>query len=328
MSGLFSQFGYKLESTWGTGVVVDTFPAMTSWSLSPTATRVQGAGIQTGVTGPLASQYAQATSGAVGSLALEVQTANILGLLKLIMGTTATSAQQAATAAYLHTFTLSSPLAVSATMQGGRPQRDGTVVPATVTGAKVTGAGFSISGSENLTMSLEVDGKAWESDTTALAASAGSIGSVFGFQTLTVKAGTYDSEAAVTGIRGMSLDIARPLDTEAYYAGAAGVKGEQLLNDLNTISGSLTVDYIDNETFEDLANSMSGTSLVFEFVGANIEDTYDQTFRITVPGAYFEPNQAQGVDGPSYLATDWSWSWKFDGTNTPKIEVINTETAI
>ena len=80
--------------------------------------------------------------------------------------------------------------------------------------------------------------------------------------------------------------------------------------------------------FEDLANSMSGTSLVFEFVGANIEDTYDQTFRITVPGAYFEPNQAQGVDGPSYLATDWAWSWKFDGTNTPTIEVINAETAI
>lgn len=325
-SGLNSQFGYKLESTYGTGVTVDQFPRVDTFSIMRTATRVQGSGIQSGALGPLGSLYSEATSGATATVELEAQTTDCLGLWKMIMGS-GTSAQQAATAAYLHTFTLADPVGLGVTVQGGRPLRGGTVVPATMTGGKVVRASFSASGTENLKASLEFDGQAWDNTTALAAASYAANNGVYTFPQLAVKMGTYASESAVNGVRGFTVDITRGMDTEAYYAGAGGVKAEPVLNELAAMSGTISADWLAKATFEDLAAGTSGTSLVLEWTGAEIESPYNHVFRITIPGATFD-SESQDVAGPQELTKDWPWEWKYDGANLPKIEVINAETAI
>ena len=326
-SGLGSQFGYSAnESAYGTAGTVSVFPAHTNVSLTPNNTRVQGEGIQSGVFGPLASQYAQATSAGIGTVEMEVQTKGMLGLFQLLMGAS-TSAQQAATAAYLHTFTLADPVGKYRTMQVGRPTRGGTVVPATLKGTKIPRASFSIGQSDNLRFSADLDAKSWDNTTTLAAASYLTGSTVFGFQTLAVKMGTFGSEAAVSGIRGVSWDIDRPMDVGDYTAGSAGLKSEPVINDRTNLSGSLSADWLAKATFEDAAATVAGTSLVLECVGAVIESTYSNTFRMTIPGVYFD-TAGQGVDGPAELVTDWPWSWKYDGTNMPKIEVISAETTV
>lgn len=326
-SGLGSQFSFSPnESSYGTTTTTTVFPRVTAGSLVRAATRVQGEGIQSGVFGPLGSQYAEATSAGTGTIDMEVQTKSMLGLFELLMGGSS-SAQQAATTAYLHTFTLADPVGKYRTMQVGRPTRGGTVVPATLAGCKIPRASFSIGQSENLMASFEVDGQSWDNTTSLAAASYTADSLVFGFQTLDVKMGTYASESSVSGVRGVNWDIDRPMDTEDYTAGSSGLKSEPVINDRTNLSGTLSVDWLAKATFEDLAAGMAGTSLVIECTGALIEDTYYDLFRMTVPGVYFESG-SQGVDGPAELVSDWNWVWRYDGTNMPVIEVVSTETSV
>lgn len=326
-SGMNSQGGYKLESTWGTGVVVDQFPRFDSITVERDATRVQGSGIQSGALGRLGSLYAEATSAAKATMELEAQTTDCLGLWKMIMGS-GSSAQQAATAAYLHTFTLADPVGLGATIQAGRPVRGGTVVPATMTGGKVTRASFTSSGTENLKVSIEWDGKAWDNAATSLAAASyAASNAVYGFAGLAFKMGTYGSESAVSGVRGVTVDISRPMDTEGYYANNGGVKVEQVINDFPDITGTVNADWLAKADFEDLAAGTSGTSIELTWTGAVIESPYSHVFQIKLPGATFTP-ASQGISGPAELNTDWAWEWKYDGTNLPAILVTNAETAI
>lgn len=327
-SGLGSSWGFIKESVYGTYVAPTKFLPHKSFTAAKAANRIQGEGLRNGSFGPLASHYAEATTAGTGSVTLEAQTRSMGQLFEALMGTSS-SAQQAATAAYLQTFTLADTLGKSLTVQGGVPKRGGTVLPQTITGCKVVGAEFACDANGGpVSSSFTFDARAY-TDTQSLAAVsyAADTQPPFHGGQLTVKKGAYASEASVSGVRGYTLSITRPHDTEDYTAGATGLKAEPVLNGWADISGSLTVDFLDEATFQDVAHATATTSLVIEHVGALIASTYYYTLRFVIPGAKFELS-TQGVDGVGELTNTWNFTWAYDGTNQPKIEYMTTDTAV
>lgn len=325
-SGLGSSLGVSAESTYGTYVAPARHYRFTSFTVEKVANRVQGEGIQSGSLGPLLSRYAQTTEAATAAFSMDVATTKFGLLLQTLMGTSVTPVQQAATAAYLQTHTLADPLGKFLTVQAGVPQRDGTVVPHTVTGAKVAGATFSAQVGELLKADFTLDGKQFATSQ-SLATPSYVSNDVFNGSQMTLKMGTYASETAVSGVRGVTISIDRPMDVADYTAGAAGLKAEPVLNGVTNITAQITADFLSKTTFQDIAHSGTSTSLVWEFLGATIASTYKYTFRITLPSVTFEP-ATQSVGGPGELSQTFNATWRYDGTNLPKIEYISTDTTV
>lgn len=329
-SGLGSSFGFSAESTWGTYVAPAKFIRHKSADLNKTATRVQGEGIQAGQYGMLLAQYQETVTGGTGSVAFDVQSKSMGVLLNTLMGGTVTPTQQAATAAYLQTHTLADPFGKSMSMQVGLPQRGGTVTPETLTGVKVSEMQFQCGVDTVLSATANFDAKAYENTTALASVSYPASTNVFHGGQMTVKLGTFGAEASVSGVKSVSCTISRPMDTSAYYAGAttAGTKSEPVLNGATTISGSFDVDFINTTDFLARARDNSNTSLVLTWQGPLIASTYYETFTITVPGIVFPSPEGFGVNDRGVLSKSFAWEWRYDGTNSPSIAVMSTDTTL
>ena len=144
---------------------------------------------------------------------------------------------------------------------------------------------------------------------------------------MALRMGTFGSETAVSGVRSVGVSISRPQDTEDYTAGQSGLKLEPVLSGWTDITATIEADWLNKTTFQDLAHSVSTTSLVWEFTGATIASTYVDTFRITLPSVTFEPG-TQGVSGPDSLTNTWNATWRFDGTNQPSIVTISADATL
>jgi hypothetical protein len=325
-SGLGSQVGFVAESTFGTFVAPTKFARARQYGVEKVATRQQGVGISTGQFGPLASQYVETTSGAAASLSLDIQNRGLGVLLNTLMGGTVTPTIQGAGPAYLASFPLTDTVGKSITMQVGVPTRAGTVVAHSLSGGKVTSAEFSCAVDGLLSGTFSIDGKTFSS-VQALATAAYTSTAVFHGAQMAVKMGAFGSEAAVSGVRSVNVKINRPHDTADYTAGSAGAKSEPVLNGLTEITAAIEADWLAKATFQDLAHGTTTTSLVIEWVGALLNATFFDTFRITLPSVTFEPG-TQDVNGPTELTNTWNATWRFDGTNAPKIETISADTTL
>lgn len=325
-SGLGSQVGIAPESTWGTYVAPTRFVRAQSYAVERVASRQQGSGISTGQYGPLASQYVETVVGAAGSLAFDVQNRGIGVLLNTLMGGTVTPTQAGTWSVYTATHTLADTYGKSLTMQVGAPYRAGSVIANTLTGGKVTSAEFSCAVDGLLQANLAIDGKTYTTSESLASASYTST-NVFKGSAMTLKLGTFNSEAAVAGVRSVSVAISRPHDTQDFTAGQSGAKLQQVLNGWADITATIEADWLDKATFQDLAHGATTTSLVWEFTGSTIASTYVDTFRITLPSVSFEPG-TQGVAGASELTNTWNATWRFDGTNQPSIVTISADSTL
>lgn len=323
-SGLGTQLGYVPESVYGTFLAPTKFLRAKSYSIERVASRQQGSGITTGQFGPLSAQYVETTNAATAAIAFDVQKNSLGVLLNVLMGGTVVPVIQAAGPAYLAAFPLADTYGKSLTMQIGLPIRSGvTTIAHSLSGGKVTSAEFSASVDSLLTCSMQVDGKVFSSVQTLATAAYVSTGVFHGGQ-MALKMGTYGGETAVSGVRSVSVKIARPHDTGDYTAGASGQKAEPVLNGWADITATVEADWLAKATFQDLAHATTATSLVWEFTGALLNATFYETFRVTLPSVTFEP-ATQGVGGLNELTNSWNATWRYDGTNQPKIEVISID---
>lgn len=326
-SGLRSSFGFGVESTYGTAATPNKFIHHNSFSIQPVRNRVQGSGIQSGVLGPLASHFVETTKGATASVSADVTKNGWGRLFEAITGGTSTSAAISATTAYAQAHTLGNVYGKSLTVQGSRTTRGGSPGPATLTGGKVTSAEFSCEVGGLLTASIEFDGQNFDNQTTPLATAVYTATQPWRGTEMCLKMGTFNSEANIAGVRSVSQTWTRSLDTEDYTACGQGLKAEPVLNGLYEISGSITVDWVARATFEDLSIAGTQPSLVWLFEGATIAAANKQTLKFTLPSVDFTA-AAQGVDGVGELTTSWNYTWKYDGTNLPKIDVITSDIAL
>lgn len=327
-SGLASSFGYVTQTQYTTGLAVTKFIRHRSVSLQKTATRVQGEGINSGQYGLPSTQFVETVTGASGSVAFDVQSKTMGGLLQTLMGGTSTAAQIGTSVAYTHTHTLSDTFGDYLTVQAGLPQRGGTVTPATVVGAKITEMAFQCAVDGLLQATATLDGYAYNNSTALASVSYASGVNVFHGGQMSVKLGTYNSEAAVSGIRDISVTISRPHDAAAYYAGAttAGTKSEPVLNGATTISGSFTVDMVGLTDFHERVRDNSSTALILEWVGPTL-GTSTEKFTIRVPHIVFPNPESFAANGREQLSASFGWEWRDSGTS-PTIVQITSDTSI
>ncbi|NUS74943.1 MAG: hypothetical protein HOV70_01920 [Streptomyces sp.] len=324
-SGLGAQLGIAAETTYGTFVAPTKFVEFTKESLLLKKTTAQSAGIAAGRLLPLSSRRVVTRREVSGSIDLEIANKGMGLFLQALMGTSVTPVQQATSTAYLQTHTLADTAGKSLTIQKGVPLTTGVVTDKTFVGCKVTSGEFSCDMGGMLTGSFEFDGKDCDEGQTLAVASYSSL-APFHFGQMALKAGTYGTETALDGIRKVSCKIERPQDTERFYANQAALKKEPISNDQVKITGTLETDYVAT-TLDDLHTSDAATSLVWEFIGANIASTYFETFRITLPAVKLDEGPPV-VDGFGVIKPSFNFTALYDGTNPVKIEYMSTDTTV
>lgn len=326
-SGLSGQVGWSAESVYGTYVAPVKFAKYNSETLDRTYTRVQGTGIQPGVFGEIGQHFVEPVNDGGGNIVMDIQSKGLGVLFQALMGTTVTPVQQGGSAAYLQTHTLADPIGKFISLQAGVPQRNGTVTPKTLTGAKVTDLDLACTTVGLLTGTFMFDAKSYTASGQSLAAASYSATNVFHGGQLAVRLGTYGSEAAVSGVKGMTAKISRPMESAGYFAGNAGQKVEPVLNAVAAITGTLDVNFLLLADFHDRIVNNTSASIVFEWTGPLIASTYYETFRLTLPGVTFE-GIAPGVASRDVVHFTPSFTWRYDGTNLPKIEYMSTDTTL
>jgi len=327
-SGLAASVGLAAESVYGTYTASTRHHEVMGETLTKTKNTVQGGGLAAGRFARLASRRVLTNEGVEGSFEMEVANQKMGLLLSHLLGSSSAPVQQGATAAYLQTHVLGDNIGKFLTIQKGVPDTTGTVRPYTFKGSKILSAEFSCSVNEMLMSTWDFDGQK-ASEAESLAGPSYPTGlAPFHFGQMAVKLGTFGSEAAVSGVKGCTLKIERPQATDRFYAGAAGLKAEPIMNDWMGVSGSFDTDYVDKTSFADRFAADTSTSLVWEFIGPLIASTFYQTFRIKVPVIFINEGTPQ-VSGPDIVGTSYSFEGQFDGTNSlVSVEYMSIDTAI
>lgn len=315
-SGLGGSTGYSAESVYGTYVAPTKFLEVNSSDIKKTKMTVQGGGLAAGRVGQLASRRVFTAEGGTGAISTEVTNKGFGTLLNHIFGTLVGPTQQAATAAYLQTHTLSGDMSTkSLTVQNGVPDTGGTVRVFTGKGGKITKAEFACGVTEILTCGIDIDFQK-VSDAESLAAPSYVSYSPFHGGQMQVKLGTFASESAVSGIKKVTLAIERPQDTELRYASATApnLKSAPILNDFINVSGSLDVDFLNKTDFHDRFSSDTSTSMVISWVGPLIASTYYETLKFTLPATFFDDTVAT-LSGPGVVSGSVPFKAQLDLTN-------------
>jgi len=330
-SGLSSQLGFAEESSaYGTYATPTKFIPVSSFEVRRRSHRTQGQGIRVGGLAPLGGLHGETHNDAMGSASFEVTNRGMGILYQVLMGgSTVTPSQQAATAAYEAVFPIGDTAGWSVTMQGGVPLATpgGAVNPFTLLGGKILSMEFSCRVGELLTCSMELDGASFTTSESLATASFPTGLKPFTFQQATISAGTYESETSVSGIKGFTLRISRPHDTERFYLGGGATKTEPALNAFAEISGTLEMDYLDDTFVDHVANATS-PALLFKFEGATIESTYKDTFQVSIPQAQVTEGNPS-VSGPGTVSSSFNFSTTDDGTNAAAtITTINEDSAL
>lgn len=162
-SGLAAQFGFKLESTVGTPVTVDTFLPLVSESIKRSEAFTESAAIRAGRRLMQSSDWNSGLVTVEGDVQLELYTTSVRSLFTAMMGTETSSAGT-------YTYYPEDLYGDSLTVQIGRPDTAGTVNPFTYAGMKVASWEIACAAGEIATMGLTFMGcLADESTGTALA---------------------------------------------------------------------------------------------------------------------------------------------------------------
>ncbi len=274
--------GFAAESTWGTPVTVTRFLDILSESLELSPETIQSEGLRGGTRNArTGSRRSRSTRSAGGDIEMEVPTRGFGLLLKMLLGSSVTSAtQQGSTAAYLQTHTIGTQTSKSMTIQKQLRDGAGTEVESfTYEGAKVVSGEFSVSVGELLKASLSIDAQDEITSTAAASASFLANSSVFSFQDVGTL--TLDGSAAAT-VSEFSIKVENALKTDRYFLGNSGVKDEQMDNGFVTVTGQLTAEFA-STTYYDAFKNDTPLALVCRATGDVIESPHSEYIEFSCP---------------------------------------------
>lgn len=327
-SGLGSSFGFATEVTYGTYVEPTKWIECSQPQLRKTKNTVQGGAMTAGGYGRRGSMRNVTTKAGGGTINTEVFSKRMGLLLNALMGGTVTPVQNGATTAYTQTHSLGDPTGKYLTMQVGVPDLGGTARPYTFLGSKITAMEFSCGIDENLTVAITVDSRdVTEAETLAAPSYATGV-NVFHFGQAALKLGTYDSEAAIQGVRRVTLRIERPSRVDRFYMGNSGLKSNPVINDYVNISGTIDWDYITKADIADRFAADTSTALDWVFTGPEIDTGEEELFRIRCPQIFFDTDTPV-VDGPDIVTGSYNFVARDDGTNgIGQIIYVSADTAL
>ena len=322
-SGLGASFGISAESTYGTYVAPARWWPGTQFFVKPEIAKTPVQGLAAGRLGPGIDEVITGKSG-TGQWQGQIPT-NKFGLLASnLMGTAPTPAQQAATIAYLQAYTVADNFGKYLTAQVGEPLTSGTVVPYTGTGGKVTSLELASDVNGVLTGTVDM---AFQNVVDTQSLSAPSYTAYGVHNSLVVKLGTFNSEAAITGVRSASVKLEREMDTDR--PGLPGAYPEPIMTGQGfKVSGTINPDFVAKADFADRFLAGTSAALVLEWTGTLIASTYYNMVRVRCPKVYFR-DAVPGVDGPDVVKGSVAFEAFFDVTNGKgSVEYMSTDTTV
>jgi hypothetical protein len=325
-SGLSAQLGLAPETVYGTFVAPTSWTRVRKADLKKVKNTAQTESITAGSLVASSLGRVTTTRAGEGSVEVDITTKKMGLLLQGLMGTSVTPTLLTGSA-YSQTHTLADSAGKSLSIQLGIPEVGGTVRAYSYSGCKVTSASFEIEPGAIATATFDFDAQDVSEVPTLGVAAYSTTQRPFSGVLAAIKVGTYGAEASVTGVRKVSVKIDRKSDTERFYLGGAGLKSEPIANEPVAITGTISADYIDKTVFADKFAADTGFSLVVEIVGSLITGAHYDTFRITLPGCYLD-GDSPTIDGAAIISGDFPFTYLYDGTNLPKIEVISAETTL
>lgn len=300
-SGLGSATGYGEETAWGTAVPVTRWIPHNSNTLAVQYKPVQGMGLQYGAYVNLGATRANVSSMITGDIEHDF-TSKSMGLLtKHALGSN-TSAVVGATVAYTQTGVIGSDtLGKGLTVQVAKPQSNGTVVPHTYAGCKITSWELSCAQNDILKAKYTFVGKSMTTGTALVTPSYAASANVFFFSQGTFNIGGTPyfglRDFTLTGDNGLSSD-----DRQAF--GNAGLINEPIRKDFAKYNIKGTAEYLSTDIEDDyIADAELSVSLVF--VGASIVSSPPtfETLEIDLTGIRLNPGGDPGISGPDILTS-------------------------
>ena len=333
-SGLASQVGFKKETVYGTRAVPTSFFEFRSEGGQRQQKYLESRQLRSGRFTQSSSRRIQTTHDAALTLAGEWPNKGGGALLDMLVGATVTPAQQGVTTAYLSTFNVgASDPNKSGTIQVGKPDTggaaaSGTIRPFDYLGSMVTQAQFACSVDEWLTFNFGFDCQEEDTSQTLATASYATALEGFHFQQCTVTVnGVVQNLTTGSLVKGMSLDLSTPRNTERYGLRSTPLKAKPILNDYSPMSGSLSYEFTDMTQYA-LFTGGTKVPIIIDFTSASLAGVaFPFRLTFTIASAQFTGTTPQ-VSGPDLLAFDAPFSILDDGTNPPVvITSYSTETA-
>lgn len=323
MGSIAHQLGWKAETTWGTPVTVDRFVEFTAESLGFRKAIAGSDGIRPGTKYGRGSTRRVVRRWADGTTEHEVATTGYGLIFHHLLGTAAAPVT-VETGVTLHTFSPGSLVGKGITVQKGVEKVDGTVQPFTLEGGKIKSVEFSQGPDETARMVVDWDFQQMLT-ATALATASYTAPTVFHYAQGALKF----AGATVANVRSLgSLKITNNLDTERFFLGQGGLKGEQLNRPRDTIEGNAEIEFADLTTFHDRFTADTSFVLVMEWIGDTLIGATQFPFlritlndtrlegetpvvsgqdafpvRVTVPFSAWDPNSGNAVE-IAYQTTD------------------------
>ena len=333
-SGLSAQLGIAAETTPGTAVTVTRFYEFLSESIDYSLNRLDSQGLKAGQAFKRVSRSSVATYSAGGDVTMEHADRGMGLWWQHCLGSQITTGVQiGTTGAYRQIHTPGIKDGMGLTLQVGRPETEtGTVKPFTMRGGKITDWEFSVSDGDIAQLKPTLD--AWDVVTaTALAsASYDTTAGVFTFAdastfTLGGAPGTSGGLTLVTGgtavasvVKGVTIAGSTPMANERYGLGNSGIKRNQIMNDIPTVTGTLEAEFGTQSEIYDLYASNTTTAMQLDFAHGTAGT--GQAFRLSfvMPAVKFTEVPPE-VDGPDLVMAKTKFEAFDDGTN-PVIQVV------
>ncbi len=208
-------------------------------------------------------------------------------------------------------------------MQLGVPTADGTVHPVNLHSCMITKAEWVFDRTGLVTYSYDYDAQFVEQETglivpsftTAVVPFSMSVGSS------AFKAGAFGSEAAVDGIRKVTVTIDRKLDTNRIYLGGEK-KGIPITNGLVDVSMAIESDYtVAAKALWEKWLTNEPESILCEAVGGTIGSSGKKdTLLVNVANGYIETGGERNLDGPDIVKNTLMYKGKIDAANDPAVK--------
>ena len=208
-SGISGQFGLKAETAWGTAVTVDRFYEIVSENIQLEVERTESAGVRFGARVIRSDDWVAGSRKVAGPVEFELSTLNTKLLLEHAMGTYSGGT--------IGTITPADLTGNGLTMQVGRPDVAGTVIPYTFPGGKVASWELEAQVGEVAKLTLDM---VFKDQTTATALASASYTS--GLNLFTFVHGAVTIAGSTVPVRSIKLAGDNALDSERFLIGTSG----------------------------------------------------------------------------------------------------------
>lgn len=210
-SGISGQLGLAAESVWGTAVTVTRFLELISENIQLEVERTESAGIRSGQRVIRSDDWIAGTRKVSGPMEFELSTRNMALLFEHALGTVTSMAGPTP-----GTLSPADLTGKGLTVQVGRPDVAGTVIPYTFNGGKVASWELSASVGEVATLTLDM---VFKDQTTATALASASYTSGLGLFTFVHGAVTIGG--STVPVRDISVSGDNALKVERLYVGGS-----------------------------------------------------------------------------------------------------------